>query len=241
MRSSCTHSGTSMTSRRGRFGMRWSCSPSRRAMRRTCGAAGKSHAGPAHGRPRRMARRGPAVGPHGWWVVAVGSLVPKKGHHTLIEALALADDRWRLTIIGDGPTRQSLTRLAEFGVAGRVDLIGALSEDAVRAALRSAGVCALACAVTPDGDRDGIPVALIGGDGCGTAVVTTRSVRSKSSSAAVECSSPPMTRKRSPRPSTRCAIPHPNRPAARGRGSRLTPVQHPAVSASSRLARAQAS
>ena len=46
----------------------------------------------------------PPMDRDGWWVVAVGSLVPKKGHHTLIEALALADDRWRLTIIGDGPT-----------------------------------------------------------------------------------------------------------------------------------------
>jgi glycosyltransferase involved in cell wall biosynthesis len=108
-------------------------------------------------------------------IVAVGSLVPKKGHDVLVDAVARTREPWRLDVIGDGPERGALEqRIAALGLSGRVRLLGALPEDEVRARLRRASVAALACAIAPDGDRDGIPVALVEAMACGTPVVTTR-------------------------------------------------------------------
>lgn len=110
-----------------------------------------------------------------WHVVSVGSLLPKKGHDILLAALAMADVRWRLTIVGEGPEREHLvTRTDELGLGERVELVGSLPESEVQRLLRRATVFALACVVTPSGDRDGIPVALMEAMASGTPVVTTR-------------------------------------------------------------------
>jgi glycosyltransferase involved in cell wall biosynthesis len=61
-------------------------------------------------------------------VVAVGRLQPQKGFDLLIRAFAsMASDfpQWALEIVGEGPERQALLRLAEqLGVAERVRLPG---------------------------------------------------------------------------------------------------------------------
>ncbi|HEX4600888.1 MAG TPA: glycosyltransferase [Gemmatimonadales bacterium] len=63
----------------------------------------------------------------------VGRLVPEKGVDTLLEALAaIRTLRWHLTIVGDGPERERLERLAsEHRLAARVRWTGALPPDAV--------------------------------------------------------------------------------------------------------------
>ncbi len=51
----------------------------------------------------------------------VGRLIPAKGVDLLIEALAGLDEPWRLTVVGDGPARRELERLArQLRVADRV-------------------------------------------------------------------------------------------------------------------------
>lgn len=62
----------------------------------------------------------------GW----VGRLSREKGADVMLEALALADDTWRLSIIGDGPEAEPLRRHAErLGIEGRVTWHGVV-EDA---------------------------------------------------------------------------------------------------------------
>lgn len=108
-------------------------------------------------------------------VVAVGSLVPKKGHDVLIDAIARAQHPWRLTIVGEGPERARLERLVDArGLGGRVSLVGLLSEAEVRALYRRAWLACLACVESPDGNRDGIPVALMEAMASGVPVVTTK-------------------------------------------------------------------
>ena len=66
----------------------------------------------------------------------VGRLAPVKGQAVLIDAVALLRDRGvevTAAIVGDGPERPALeSRIAERGLEGRVELLGALGQDQVR-------------------------------------------------------------------------------------------------------------
>jgi glycosyltransferase involved in cell wall biosynthesis len=59
-------------------------------------------------------------------LVAAGRFSSEKGFDLLIEAIALCgDDRYMLTLLGDGPLREELTRLAaKRGVADQVRFVG---------------------------------------------------------------------------------------------------------------------
>jgi glycosyltransferase involved in cell wall biosynthesis len=63
----------------------------------------------------------------------VGRLVPEKGLDTLLQALAVnRTARWHLTVVGDGPDRERLERLAtELRLAARVRWTGALPPDEI--------------------------------------------------------------------------------------------------------------
>jgi len=111
-------------------------------------------------------------------LVSVGRLVPKKGHDLLIHALAelvRGGVDATLVVAGDGPERAALEALvAERSLADRVELLGGVPRDRIEALL--AGGCdlfALACRVLDDGDRDGIPVALMEAMARGVPVVST--------------------------------------------------------------------
>src|SRR5206468_10350856 len=63
----------------------------------------------------------------------VGRLVPEKGVDTLLQALAEnRAHRWHLTVVGDGPDRERLERLAsDLRLAARVRWTGALPPEEV--------------------------------------------------------------------------------------------------------------
>jgi glycosyltransferase involved in cell wall biosynthesis len=81
-------------------------------------------------------------------ILAVGSLIPRKRHDVLIEALALVADRdWRARIVGSGALDPGCAAgLAELirarGLAGRVELVGARAD--VRGEMAGADIFALA-------------------------------------------------------------------------------------------------
>jgi colanic acid/amylovoran biosynthesis glycosyltransferase len=110
--------------------------------------------------------------------VCVASLLPKKGHMHLIDALALLVERQPgivLELVGDGPERDRILRRArDLGVAKHVRLLGARSSDDVRAKLAEARVFALPSVRLPSGRMEGIPVALMEAMACGVPVVATR-------------------------------------------------------------------
>jgi len=66
-------------------------------------------------------------------LLAIGALVPHKGHKTLIEAMARTDEMVKLRIVGAGPLRAALIALVcEHGLGDRVVLVGdtpALEEE----------------------------------------------------------------------------------------------------------------
>ncbi len=97
-------------------------------------------------------------------IVSVGRAVPKKGYDTLLRAFALlpADLHWRFTHLGGGPERSTLQSLAQsLGIADRIQWQGAVDQAQVLAAYRASDLFALACRITADGDRDGLPNVLV--------------------------------------------------------------------------------
>lgn len=62
-------------------------------------------------------------------LVSVGRLLEDKGHHILLEALALIKRPWTLEILGEGPERISLQRRAELlGIMPRVTFAGSVPD-----------------------------------------------------------------------------------------------------------------
>lgn len=100
-------------------------------------------------------------------IVSVGALIPRKGHHIVIEALAAIPDA-TLVIIGKGEEQARLERMAiELGVADRVRLTGPLDADAIAQWLGAADVMALASA------SEGLANAWVEALACGTPIVIT--------------------------------------------------------------------
>jgi glycosyltransferase involved in cell wall biosynthesis len=97
-------------------------------------------------------------------LLSVARLVPKKGLEVLLEALAALPPalHWRYTHVGGGPLRAALeTRAARLGLGERIQWRGALAQDQVLDAYRSADLFVLASRIAPDGDRDGLPNVLL--------------------------------------------------------------------------------
>lgn len=98
---------------------------------------------PAETIARRAAGEGPLQ------VVFLGNLVPRKGLHTLLDALAcLPVPAARLVVVGSTTadaayTRSTIHRLAQPALSGRVELTGSLPDEQVAARLAAADVLAV--------------------------------------------------------------------------------------------------
>jgi glycosyltransferase involved in cell wall biosynthesis len=111
-------------------------------------------------------------------ILAVGRLVEKKGFDQLIDACAqLSQEGVRFTchIVGEhGSARDGLReQIDRLGLADRVHLLGAVTQDQLRQIYRSARVFALPCQIMDDGDRDGFPNVLGEAMAMGVPVVST--------------------------------------------------------------------
>lgn len=111
-------------------------------------------------------------------VLAVGRLVEKKGHETLLLAAALLRDRglrFTVRLAGEGPEWPRLQRLVhELRLDDRVLFLGPLSESEVRVEYERADVFALPCRKLPSGDQDGLPNVILEAMAHGLPVVSTR-------------------------------------------------------------------
>ena len=111
-------------------------------------------------------------------ILAVGRLDPIKGFDTLVDALGLLRERGvdaRCRLVGSGSLEGELrTRAARLGLGGRIEFAGAQSQDVLRRWMREAAVFTLPSCIAADGNRDGIPVALMEAMASGCATVSTR-------------------------------------------------------------------
>lgn len=116
----------------------------------------------------RAAVEGPAQEPPHPYMVSVGRMVPWKGFDGLIRLVADMPE-WRLVLVGDGPERTKLERLAmQKGVTARVYFTGALART------KTLGWCAAADAFVLNTSFESFSYQIIEAMSVGAAIVTTR-------------------------------------------------------------------
>lgn len=127
--------------------------------------------------PPPPAPAAPAAGGAPAKVLCVAALKPYKGLPVLLDACARLRQRGvalRCEIAGEGPLRPELERrIAAAGLAGTVELLGALPQHEVARRLGEAAVVVLPSIVAPDGQMEGIPVALMEAMAAGRPVVAS--------------------------------------------------------------------
>jgi len=116
-------------------------------------------------------------------LLAVGRLVPKKGHDLLLAAcgqLSREGTPIELTIVGDGAEGLHLRNLAgklvqQIPGVLTIEMPGPLPVERIEELLERGRfhASALACREAADGDRDGVPVTLLEAQARGVPVVTT--------------------------------------------------------------------
>jgi glycosyltransferase involved in cell wall biosynthesis len=118
-----------------------------------------------HPGDRAATRR--TLGVEGTVLVSVGQLIERKGHHLVIEALADLPEA-TLLIVGEGPERAALERLAQrLGVERRVRFMGGTPHERLAELYTAADVLVLASS------REGWANVLLEAMACGTPVVGT--------------------------------------------------------------------
>jgi teichuronic acid biosynthesis glycosyltransferase TuaC len=121
-----------------------------------------------------------ALGVAGPVLLSVGLLIPRKGHHLTIEALAALPGH-TLLVLGEGPERPALEALAaRCGVADRVRLLGARPHAQLPEFYGAADAMVLASS------REGWANVLLESMACGTPVVSSPAWGSREAVAAPE-------------------------------------------------------
>lgn len=123
-------------------------------------------------RPIRSLRQELGTPPGARVILAVGHVIPVKGHDLLLEAVRGIDDIevWIAGSLGDGAHAERLRRLAESeGLAGRVRFLGVVEDIASLHAESQIFVHP----TRPDGRQEGCPVALLEAMASGMACIAT--------------------------------------------------------------------
>lgn len=111
-------------------------------------------------------------------ILIVGTLHEVKGQAHLIEALARMNrdnPRIECTIVGDGPDRAALERLAAArSVADRVTFLGRRTRAEVATLMANSDVLVVPSVPTRSGKREGLPVVIAEAMGIGLPVVASR-------------------------------------------------------------------
>lgn len=111
-------------------------------------------------------------------ILSVAQFQEKKGLPLLIEACRILKNQghtFECCLVGDGPQRTYLECLIEqYNLHDTVKLAGVIFQEKLQDYYRAADILVLPSIIASDGDRDGIPVALIEAMAIGRPVVSTQ-------------------------------------------------------------------
>jgi glycosyltransferase involved in cell wall biosynthesis len=115
---------------------------------------------------RLLASASPIEHPDRLRIISVGRLVEKKGFDVLVDAIGLLAERGvdvSAVIAGESGDREAAIRqqVTAAGLDDRIEFLGTMSQADLFTEYRRSSVFALACRITDDGDRDGIPNVLM--------------------------------------------------------------------------------
>ena len=110
-------------------------------------------------------------------ILCVARFVEKKGLDILIDSLAQLSRSgldFRCKIIGKGLMRQSLVeQIKGHGLSDKIKLLGVHTQNVMVYRYHAADFFVLPCVVGEDGNRDGLPVAIVEALACGLPVIAT--------------------------------------------------------------------
>jgi glycosyltransferase involved in cell wall biosynthesis len=110
-------------------------------------------------------------------ILSVGRLVEKKGIPDLVEACGILKKRgvsFRCEIVGKGELESRIrSRVAALGLEDVVSLPGPRPQGELRGLYRRADIFVAPCVVARDGNRDGLPTAILEAMASGLPVVST--------------------------------------------------------------------
>ena len=111
-------------------------------------------------------------------ILTNGRFIPKKGHKYLIEAVALLRQKGvpvTLSLVGKGPEEAELRDLVQkWHIDDHVRFLGTINQEALVGYYRESDLFVLACAVSPEGDMDGLPTVLIKSLALGLPTISTQ-------------------------------------------------------------------
>ena len=123
-------------------------------------------------------RLDPPETPGEFRILAVGRLVERKGWPFLFDAIRLLKERGyspRLRVLGEGPLRRDLEKLAAaYGIEGEVNLMGAATHARVLRDMRRADCLVAPSIIARDGERDSVPGAVVEAMATGLPVIAGR-------------------------------------------------------------------
>jgi glycosyltransferase involved in cell wall biosynthesis len=110
-------------------------------------------------------------------ILSVGRLVEKKGIPDLVEACRILKERgvrFRCLIVGKGGQERSVReKVGELGLWDVIEMPGPLPQGQLLGLYRRAAVFAAPCVVAGNGNRDGLPTAILEAMASGVPVVST--------------------------------------------------------------------
>ena len=110
-------------------------------------------------------------------LIYVGRLVEKKGVATLLTAIHYLKNDFpdlKLTIVGDGPEKPALEKLAaELGTSARIDFAGSQPNENVPRYYQSAGIAVVPSVIATDGDQEGLGLVAVEALGCGCVTIVS--------------------------------------------------------------------